>query len=88
MGGGVTLHPCPYCSCPLVAVEHTAEGGTVVACPSCGMAGPESVDGDEAEAVKGWEILCGKLCTHCRRAYVKRIVELKAQLAHRGGDAR
>lgn len=69
----------------MAAVERTAEGGTVVACPSCGMSGPESVDGDEDEAVRGWEILCSKLCTHCRRIYVKRIIDLKKRIAYMEG---
>jgi len=79
------LHPCPYCSCPMAAVERTVEGGAVVACGNCGMTGPESVDGDEAEAVRGWEILCGKLCTHCRRVYIKRIVDLKKRISYMEG---
>ena len=79
------MSPCPYCSCPMVSVERTAEGGAVVACGSCGMSGPESVDGDEAEAVKGWEVLCGKLCTHCRRVYIKRIFDLKKRIAYMEG---
>ena len=74
------LHPCPYCACPMVAVERTAEGGAVVACGTCGMAGPESVDGDEEEAVKGWEILCGRLCSRCRTVYIKRILELRKRI--------
>ncbi len=77
----VTLHPCPYCSCPLVAVERNEEGGAVVACGNCGMTGPESVDGDEGEAVAGWELLCSRMCSNCRRVYIQRIKKLKAELA-------
>ena len=80
----MTLHPCPYCSCSMVSVERTEEGGAVVACGSCGMTGPESVDGDEAEAVRGWEILCSHMCSHCRKNlivhFTTRIRELKAEL--------
>ena len=45
------------------------------------MSGPESVDGDEGEAARGWEILCSKLCTHCRRIYIKRIIDLKKRIS-------
>ena len=76
----MTLHPCPYCACPLVSVERTGEGGAVVACGNCGMTGPESVDGDEEEAVRGWEVLCRRLCRNCRVHLLRRIRELKAEL--------
>ena len=68
-----------------------------VACPSCSMSGPVSVDGDPEEAKRGWEILCSRMCSHCRtnliRHFTQRIKELKAetaslqaQLAQEGGD--
>ncbi len=79
------MHPCPYCGCASPYVAELAEGGKAVACGSCGMSGPESVDGDEAEAVKGWEVLCGKLCTRCRRVYVKRIIDLKKRISYMEG---
>ena len=63
-----------------MSVERTEEGGAVVACGNCGMAGPESVDGDEGEAIRGWEMLCRKMCRNCRQAYLRRIAELKAEL--------
>ena len=44
------------------------------------MAGPVSVDGDEAEAVRGWQILCSRMCNKCRRVYIKRLVELRKKL--------
>jgi hypothetical protein len=44
------------------------------------MTGPESVDGDEGEAIRGWEILCRKMCTKCRVRLLERIAELKAEL--------
>ncbi len=79
------MSPCPYCACPDVYLAQTDGGGLTVACGSCGMSGPESVDGDEAEAVKGWEVLCGRLCTHCRRVYIKRIFDLKKRIAYMEG---
>ena len=74
------LHSCPYCYCDQVSVERTVEGGAVVACGFCGMTGPESVDGDESEAVRGWEILCSRMCNKCRRVYIKRILNLRRKL--------
>ena len=41
------------------------------------MSGPESVDGDDEEAARGWEILCGRMCRHCNRNLVKIVKELK-----------
>lgn len=78
------VSPCPYCGCAEVYVADTSEGGKTVACPSCGMAGPESVDGDEEEAVQAWNSLCRKLCRNCRQVYIRRILELKG-LLHRDG---
>ena len=51
------MHSCPYCGCPDVYLADTDGGGRTVACPSCGMSGPESVDGDDEEAARGpcWE---------------------------------
>ena len=53
----------------------------------------ESVDGDVREAKNGWEYLHGKMCRKCSRHLLKRIKELKAeiaslqaQLAQEGGD--
>ena len=74
------MSPCPYCSCRAVTVEETAEGGRVVACPNCGMSGPESLDGDPEEAVRGWELLCRKMCRNCRQVYIQRIVKLRKSL--------
>ena len=90
----VPVHPCPYCGCPDVYLADTDGGGRTVACPACGMSGPESVDGDDEEAKNGWEYLHGKICRRCSRHLLKRIKELKAeiaslqaQLAQEGGDA-
>lgn len=74
------LPNCPFCQCDQVSVERTVEGGAVVACSRCGMSGPESVDGDEAEAVRGWQILCSRMCNKCRRVYIRRILELRKKL--------
>ena len=82
----VTLHQCPYCSCPLVSVERNEEGGAVVACGSCGMTGPESVDGSEDEAIRGWEALCRRMCRNCRQVYIERIRELRRQLERPQGE--
>ena len=81
---GRAVSPCPYCGCCSVTVEETAEGGRVVACPRCGMSGPESVDGDEEEASRAWNALCRKLCRNCRRVYIRRILELRRRLQQEG----
>ena len=75
------MHSCPYCGCPDVYLADTDGGGRTVACPACGMSGPESVDGDDTEAVRGWEILCGRMCRRCSKHLLKRIKELKAEIA-------
>ena len=71
------MHSCPYCGCPGVYLADTEGGGRTVACPSCGMSGPESVDGDDAEAARGWGILCRKMCRHCNSHLLKIVKELK-----------
>ena len=82
------MSPCPCCGCAEVYVTDTAEGGKVVACPRCGMSGPESVDGDVREAKNGWEYLHGKMCRKCSRHLLRRIKELKAEIeALRNGEA-
>lgn len=82
------LHACPYCGAP-VTIEET-EGnngrrGCVVACNTCGMAGPESYSGNPDVAARAWEILCSRMCSHCRKGLIKhfttRIRELKAEIA-------
>lgn len=77
---GDRLSPCPCCGCPDVYVADTDEGGKTVACPRCGMSGPESVDGDAKEAKNAWEYLHGKMCRKCSRHLLKRIRELKAEV--------
>ena len=93
-GRELVVHSCPYCGCPGVYLVDTDGGGRTVACPACGMSGPESVDGDDTEAERGWEILCGRMCRRCSKHLLKKIKELKAeiaslqaQLARKGGDA-
>ena len=51
-----------------------------MACPRCGMSGPESVDGDPKEAKNGWEYLHGRMCRECSRHLLRRIRQLKAEL--------
>jgi len=41
------------------------------------MSGPESVDGDDEEAARGGEILCGRMCRHCNRHLLKIVRRLK-----------
>ena len=82
------MSPCPCCGCAEVYVADTAEGGKVVACPRCGMSGPESVDGNAKEAKNGWEHLHGKMCRKCSKHLLRRIRELKAEIeALRNGEA-
>jgi hypothetical protein len=45
------------------------------------MSGPESVDGNAKEAKNGWEYLHGKMCRKCSRHLLRRIRELKAEIA-------
>ena len=76
------LHPCPYCDCPQAYVADVEDGMKTVACGSCGMSGPISVDGDEDEARRGWEILCSKMCRHCNKNLLETIRQLKQELKH------
>jgi hypothetical protein len=75
------MSPCPLCGCTEVYVADTDGGGKTVACPSCGCSGPESVDGDAKEAKNGWEFMHGKMCRKCSRHLLRRIKELKAEIA-------
>ena len=82
------MSPCPCCACPDVYLAETDGGGLTVACPRCGMSGPESVDGNAKEAKNGWEYLHGKMCRKCSRHLLRRIRELKAEIeALRNGEA-
>lgn len=73
----MTLHSYPYCGCGLVYLADTDGGGRTVACPACGMSGPESVDGDDIEAERGWETLCRKMCHHCNVNLLKELRKAK-----------
>ena len=78
------MSPCPFCHCDQVYLAEVEDGMLTVACPSCSMSGPVSVDGVPEEAKRGWEILCSRMCSHCRknliRHFTERIRELKAEL--------
>jgi hypothetical protein len=50
------------------------------------MSGPESVDGDAKEAKNAWEFLHGKMCRKCSRHLLRRIKELKAEIARLKGE--
>ena len=84
------MSPCPYCKNKDVSVEKTIgennRVGCVVCCSVCGMSGPESKAGNPVEAVRGWEILCSRMCNHCRRVYIQRLVELRRRLDARGAS--
>ena len=71
------MHSCPYCGCPGVYLADTDGGGRTGAGPGCGMSGPESVDGDDEAAARGWETLCRKMCRYCNRNLLKIVKELK-----------
>ncbi len=82
------VHPCPYCGCPNVYLAKTFGAGYTVACPECGMSGPESKDGVKEEAWAGWDILCRKMCRKCNvnllasnRSLRERVKMLEAVLA-------
>ena len=85
----VRLHPCPYCQNPAVSIVETEDEdgrrGCVVACGTCGMCGPESRSVSSENAARAWEILCSRMCTHCRTNLIKhftgRIKELKTEIA-------
>lgn len=86
----MNLHPCPYCDGTDVAVEETDIGGYVVACPCCGMCGPEGAFA--SDAVRGWQGLCAKMCRGCRRHLLMVVKDLRRKLdeslhEHTSGDA-
>ena len=72
------LHPCPYCGSDKVAREETDLGGYVVACPCCGMCGPEAPYACIAN--RRWNELCAKLCRHCNVHLVQVNKELRKKL--------
>ena len=72
------LRPCPYCGSDKVAREETDLGGYVVACPCCGMCGPEAPY--RCIAVRRWNELCAKMCRHCNVHLVQVNRELRRKL--------
>ena len=74
---------CPTCGSTDVGLAETDNGFFVVACGTCGMCGAEQPRPEDAKRL--WEILCGSVCTHCRKNliihYNNRIKELKAEIA-------
>jgi len=72
------LHPCPYCGSDKVAREETDLGGYVVACPCCGMCGPEAPY--RCIAVRRWNELCAKMCRKCNVHLVAVNRELRRRL--------
>ena len=86
----MNLHPCPYCGGASVAVEETDIGGYVVACPCCGMCGPEAPY--RGVAVRRWQVLCSKMCRNCKYHLLMVVKDLRRKLdeslhEHSGGDA-
>ena len=81
--------PCPYCGCKEPYLAKTFGAGCTVACPECGMSGPESKDGNKEEAWTGWDILCRKMCRKCNvnllasnRLLRERVKMLESLLEH------
>ena len=79
----MTLHPCPYCSSPVEVID-LGGGHVCIGCETCGMGGPVARNSDVELARRGWEILCARMCSHCRKGLIKhftqRIRELKAEV--------
>lgn len=79
----MTLHPCPYCNSPVDVIDLGA-GHVCIGCEECGIGGPVARNHDVELARRAWEILCGRMCSHCRkgliRHFTQRIKELKAEL--------
>ena len=78
------LRHCPLCGAePYVAETEGEDGhhGLAVACPSCGLAAPESREGCREDAVRAWGYLCSRICSHCRTHLLRRIRELKNEIA-------
>ena len=79
---------CPTCGSTDVGLAETDNGFFVVACGTCGMCGAEQPNPDDAKRL--WEILCGSVCTHCRKNliihYNQRIKELKAEIVRLKGE--
>jgi hypothetical protein len=80
----VTLHPCPYCSSPVEVID-LGGGHVCIGCETCGMGGPTARNYDVELARRAWEILCSRMCSHCRKNLIRhftgRIRELKTEIA-------
>ena len=74
----MSLHPCPYCGSQEVSVEETDIGGYVVACPCCGMCGPEAPY--RGVAVRRWQVLCSKMCRNCKYHLLMVVKDLRRKL--------
>ncbi len=82
------LHACPYCGSPVQVID-LGGGHVCIGCEECGMGGPVARNRDVELARRGWEILCARMCSHCRtnliRHFTQRIKELKQMLADKAG---
>lgn len=74
------MRPCPYCGSTDVYLARTFGAGCTVACPDCGMSGPESKDGIDAEALEAWDILCKKMCRKCNVNLIQSNKELRHEI--------
>lgn len=74
----MSLHPCPYCGSQEVSVEETDIGGYVVACPCCGMCGPEAPFVGIAH--RRWNALCAKMCRNCKHHLLMVVKDLRRKL--------
>ena len=54
---------CPYCGSEELGFINICGLTFSVSCKDCGMAGP--VQHTEEEAVKAFDSLCAKMCSHC-----------------------
>ncbi len=79
----MSFSPCPYCSSPVEVID-LGGGHVCIGCETCGMGGPTARNHDVELARRAWEILCSRMCSHCRtnliRHFTGRIKELKAEL--------
>ncbi len=76
------LHACPFCESSDLYIDECHIGdrvGYCVACRDCGMSGPVSFDGEDM-AMRGWEVLCGKMCRHCVYRLVESNKKLRAEI--------
>ena len=78
------LHACPYCGAAPEVID-MGGGHVCIGCETCGMGGPTARNHDVELARRGWEILCARMCSHCRKNLIRhftgRIKDLKAEIA-------